>query len=136
RVWSGWIGRETALRPDREDDWMTNAVIESLMDHRSIRKFTSQPVDEATLDLLLRAGVRAPSAGCLQHYSLIVVDDPTLQAALLKEQMFGTLLVIVAVVDEYRMKRRHELNDAPFYNNQPVNVFIEFWDAVIALQNV
>ncbi len=115
---------------------MTNAVIDCLLNHRSIRKFTAQPIDEGTLDLLLRAGIRAPTAGCLQHYTLIVVDDLVKQEALLKEQLFGAPIVMVAVVDEYRMKRWLELNDAPFYNNQPVNVFIAFWDAVIALHNI
>ncbi|HXZ97991.1 MAG TPA: nitroreductase family protein, partial [Candidatus Acidoferrum sp.] len=43
---------------------------------------------------------------------------------------------IVSVVDTYRLKRWFELNDAPFYFNQPCNLFIGFWDAIVALQNV
>jgi hypothetical protein len=44
--------------------------------------------------------------------------------------------MIVAVVDTYRLKRWFELNDAPFYFNESCNLFIGFWDAIVALQNV
>jgi FMN reductase (NADPH) len=115
---------------------MSNPVIDTLMRHRSVRKFASEPIDEDTLHTLLCAGVRAASAGNLQHYSLIVVDDVEKQQALLGRQMFGAPLVVVAVVDEYRLKRWFELNDAPFYFDQSSNFLIGFWDAVIALHNI
>jgi len=40
---------------------------------QSIRKFTSQPVDEAKLNQILAAVNRAPSAGNLQAYQIFVV---------------------------------------------------------------
>jgi hypothetical protein len=43
---------------------------------------------------------------------------------------------VVAVIDQYRVKRYYELNDAPFYNDQAINLLISYWDAVIALHNV
>lgn len=115
-----------------------NPVIDCLLNHRSIRKFTGQPVDEETLEMLLTAGVRAASAGNLQQYSLIVVDDPEKKQALIGgDNAFSRApVIVVAVVDQYRFKRWIELHDAPFYNNQLVNIFIPFWDATIALQNI
>ena len=115
---------------------MMNAVIDCLMNHRSIRKFKSQPVEPEKLDLILRAGVRAATAGNLQHYSLIVVDDDEKKRALEDDPTLESSTMIVAVVDTYRLKRWFELNDAPFYFNQACNLFIGFWDAIIALQNI
>jgi nitroreductase len=112
-----------------------NAVIDCLMNHRSIRKFKSKPVEPEKLDLILRAGTRAATAGNLQHYSLIVVDDDEKKRALENDLAFENSTMIVAV-DTYRLKRWFELNDAPFYFNQACNLFIGFWDAIVALQNV
>ncbi|HEX3050633.1 MAG TPA: nitroreductase family protein [Aggregatilineaceae bacterium] len=121
---------------------MSNAVIDCLMNHRSVRKYKEQPVDEATLDVILRAGVRAASAGNLQHYSLVVVDDPAVKTALgtidgeTVPYIVNAPVVIMAMVDEYRFKRWVELNDAPFYNHHIVNLMIGAWDAIVVLQNI
>ncbi len=115
---------------------MTNPVIECLKAHRSIRKFTDKPIEPETLDLILEAGTRAATAGNLQHYSFIVVDDPAKKRELFDDEVVDNPICIIAVVDEYRLKRWLELSDAPFYLNQASNLFIGYWDAVIALQNV
>jgi nitroreductase len=113
-----------------------NAAIDCLMNHRSIRKFKSKQVEPEKLDLILRAGTRAATAGNLQHYSLIVVDDDEKKRALEDDPAFESATMIVAVVDTYRLKRWFELNEAPFYFNQACNLLIGFWDAIVALQNV
>lgn len=111
----------------------TNPVIDCLMNHRSIRKFKPDPVPEETIETILRAGIRAATAGSIQPYAFIVIDDPEV----LKEISYiPGPLAIVAVVDQYRVKRYYEANGAPFYNNQAINLFISYWDATIALQNV
>ncbi len=111
---------------------MPNPVIDVLMAHRTIRRFKPDPVPPETVETILRAGVRAASAGNLQGYSLVVIDDP----ARLEKMAFKAPLAITALVDQYRLKRWFELNDAPFYNDQAINLFISYWDAVIALQNI
>lgn len=57
-----------------------NSTIESLHDHRSVRSFTDEPVDEATLDAILMAVQRAPSSINAQDVSIIVVRDPERRA--------------------------------------------------------
>jgi len=111
----------------------TNPVLDCLMNHRSIRKFKSDPVPETTIETILRAGTRTATAGSIQPYAFIVIDEPEL---LKKISYIPAPLAIVAVVDQYRVKRYYELNDAPFYNDQAVNLMISTWDATIALQNV
>jgi nitroreductase len=115
---------------------MTNPVIDCLMNHRSIRQFTPRPIEPETLDLILKAGIRAATAGNLQAYSLIVVDDLEKKRALWDRPTVEATTMVAAVVDQYRMKRWAELNDAPFYFDGAINLFIAFWDATIVLQNV
>ncbi|MFC2079561.1 nitroreductase family protein [Candidatus Bipolaricaulota bacterium] len=110
-----------------------NPVLNCLMNHRSIRKFKPDPVPEETIDTILQAGVRTATAGSIQPYAFIVIDEPAL---LKKISYIDGPLAIVAVVDQYRVRRYYELNDAPFYNNQAINLMISYWDATIALQNV
>ena len=111
----------------------TNPVLDCLMNHRSIRKFKPDQVSEETIETILRTGIRAATAGSIQPYAFIVIDEPEL---LKKISYINGPLAIVAVVDQYRVKRYYELNDAPFYNDQAINLMISYWDATIALQNV
>jgi FMN reductase (NADPH) len=110
----------------------TNPVIDCLMNHRSIRKFTDEPIPEETIETILRAGTRAATAGGIQPYAFIVIDDAEV---LKKVSYLAGPLAIVAVVDQYRVKRYYEANGAPFHNNRAVNLFISYWDATIALHN-
>ncbi|MDH4363632.1 MAG: nitroreductase family protein, partial [Acidimicrobiia bacterium] len=52
------------------------ATIEAMLAHRSCRRYTGEPVDDALLDVLLAAAFSAPSKSDLQQCSVIVVDDP------------------------------------------------------------
>jgi len=110
-----------------------NPVIDCLMNHRSVRKFKPEPIPEETIETILRAGTRAATAGSIQPYAFIVIDDPEVMK---KVSYIEGPLAIVAVVDQYRVKRYYELNGAPFYNDQAINLFISYWDATIALHNV
>jgi nitroreductase len=50
-------------------------LLECMMSRRSIRKFTGEPVDEATVERLLRAAMAAPSAGNQRSWRFVVLDD-------------------------------------------------------------
>jgi FMN reductase (NADPH) len=115
---------------------VTNAVIDCLMNHRSIRKFQPRPIEPETLDLILNAGIRVATAGNLQQYSLIVLDDVEKKRALWDISAVDAPTIVIAVVDDYRLKRWFELSGAPFYFDQAVNLLIGFWDAIIALHNI
>lgn len=84
--------------------------------------------------MILKAGIRAATAGNLQLYALVVFDEDEQKEAL---GLTHAPLVIVAMVDLYRLKRWFELSDtAPVYNNRSNSLFIGFWDAIIALHNI
>ncbi len=52
-----------------------NPVVRSLRSHRSIRRFTSEPVPEAILRMLIETAQRASTSSNLQCYSVIVVRE-------------------------------------------------------------
>lgn len=52
-----------------------NQTIENLLNHTSIRRYLDKPIEPEILDLLLKVGIRASSAGNLMNYSLMVLDD-------------------------------------------------------------
>jgi FMN reductase (NADPH) len=110
------------------------------MNHASVRRYADEPVDPETLSVLLEAGIRAPSAGNLQNYSLMVVDDRSVLDRLAEEAGAAFLrqapMCIVSLVDHYRFKRLCDLYDAPFTFDTADAVFIGMWDAIVALHNI
>lgn len=52
---------------------------EAIRKRRAVRKYTDRPVDDATLDRLLRLALRAPTGGGQQAWSLVVVRDPEIR---------------------------------------------------------
>jgi nitroreductase len=54
---------------------------EAIRKRRAVRSYTDRPVDDETLDRLLRLALRAPSGGGQQAWSLLVVRDPEARSA-------------------------------------------------------
>lgn len=61
----------------------------SIMNRRSIRKFTPQPVEREKLIRVLRAAMQAPSAKNRQPWEFIVVTDSDTKAALAGASPYG-----------------------------------------------
>ncbi|WP_027696742.1 oxygen-insensitive NADPH nitroreductase [Vibrio litoralis] len=59
-----------------------NSTIETMLNHRSIRKFTEQPIASEQLESILSAGISASSSSFLQTTSIIRVTDPAKRVAL------------------------------------------------------
>ncbi len=59
-----------------------NSTIQTILSHRSIRKFSSQPIDKEQLDTIIQAGLAASSSSMLQVVSIIRVTDPDKRALL------------------------------------------------------
>jgi nitroreductase len=57
-----------------------NPTLETIFKRRSIRRFTDRPLDEATITLLLQAGMAAPNAVNSQPWEFIVLTDPDVLA--------------------------------------------------------
>lgn len=55
-----------------------NAVVKTIMERRSIRKYKPQPVEREKMDLILQCGINAPNGQNKQSWEIRVVDNPTL----------------------------------------------------------
>ena len=53
----------------------TEAVIENIMTRTSIRQFTDRAISKDTLDLLVRAGMAAPTAVNAQPWAFVIITD-------------------------------------------------------------
>jgi nitroreductase len=75
-----------------------NPTLETIFQRRSIRKYTGQPVELEKLDLLLKAGMAAPSAMNCRPWEFIVVTDPEKLAQFRKRLIFGDRNAPAAIV--------------------------------------
>ncbi len=75
-----------------------NPVLDAIFHRRSIRKYTDQPVEAEKLDLLLQAGMSAPTAMNCQPWEFVVVTDPGKLALFRKRLLFGDRNAPAAIV--------------------------------------
>lgn len=54
----------------------TNAVIETILSRRSIRKYKDQAVNRDTMQIILNCGINAPNGQNKQSWEVRVVDNP------------------------------------------------------------
>ncbi len=115
--------------------------MQTILEHRSIRKFKDLPIKENILNQILEAGFRASTTGNMQVYSIIVTKDKQRREELFKFH-FGQAMVKEAPVvltfcaDFNRFNKWcRQRNAEPGYDN-----FLSFMtatvDALLVAQNV
>lgn len=115
--------------------------MKSLMNHRSIRKFKGNPIDEALLNDILLAGTRASTTGNMQVYSVIVTKSEVVKQQLLpchfNQQMVAQAPVVLTFCADFnRFNKWCVQRDAnPGYDNF-LSFFTAAIDALLAAQNV
>ncbi|MFN8109607.1 MAG: nitroreductase family protein [Thermoleophilia bacterium] len=57
-------------------------VVEAIRKRRAVRKYTDQPIPEATMDRLVRMALAAPTGSGAQAWGLMLVRDPQVRAQL------------------------------------------------------
>ncbi|MEM3700599.1 MAG: nitroreductase family protein [Candidatus Bathyarchaeia archaeon] len=88
----------------------TSKLLNIFFNRRSIRKFSSKNVSEETVQKIVEAGQRAPSACNLQTYSIIWVKDAEIKGKILdacwaSKQMRNVPVVFVICADLRRLHR-------------------------------
>lgn len=115
-------------------------MIDTIIQHRSIRKFKSNSIDDK-LEKILEAGIRASTTGNMQVYSMVVTKDETLKDKLwnahFKQDMVKQAPVIITFCADFNRfslwcKQR---NAKPGYNNF-LSFFTAAIDALLVAQNV
>lgn len=118
-----------------------NRTLELLTKRGSCRVFRDGKVPRAVTEKLLEAGMRAPTGGNLQPYSVITIERPAAvkELARLCGQKFleKAPLHFLFCVDLHRQKRWARLLKAPYSADRALRPFwIAFQDTVICAQSV
>jgi nitroreductase len=116
-------------------------VLETLYNHRSIRKYKPDPVPEELLTEILQAGIRASSSGNMQTYSIIITSDRSLREQLYKphmeqEMVLDAPLLLTFCADFHRMRRWLHLSNAPDSFDNFMSFMVAAIDATLVSQNV
>ncbi len=115
-------------------------MLETILNHRTIRNYKSDPVSQPVLNEILNAGIRASTTGNMQVYSIIVTTDPILKKQLwevhFKQNMvLQAPLILTFCADFHRFNTWCRQRKAdPGYHN-----FLSFMtaaiDALLVAQN-
>jgi nitroreductase len=103
--------------PDRKDIVLTTTEPAGATDNlwdamrttRAVRRFTTDPVDDATLARCLEAATWAPSGGNQQPWRFVVLRSPASRAAL----SVGALRALETIATLYKLERPAPDDDSP-----------------------
>jgi nitroreductase len=76
-----------------------NSVIDAIMSGYSAKMFTPEPVTDQQLDLILKCGIKAPSARNSQQWKFTVVKDAALAGEIIRNITPGNVVIIVSGAD-------------------------------------
>lgn len=120
----------------------SNAVLEALLSHRSVRAFLPDALPEGTLETLVAAGQSAGTSSNLQAWSVVAVEDPARRARLAElsaRQGFVAKapLFLCFIADISRLRRLGERHGQVMEGLDYTEAFIvAAVDAALAAQNV
>jgi FMN reductase (NADPH) len=116
-----------------------NDVLKTLNGHRSIRRFNDEKISEETVKLITDATLRAPTAGNMMMYSMIVIKNKKTLEKLSKtcdHQAFiktaDTAIIFLADISKWA--KYFKLNDIE-YEAHIGDVIMALNDTLIASQN-
>ncbi|TMQ25182.1 MAG: NADPH-dependent oxidoreductase [Candidatus Rokuibacteriota bacterium] len=97
-------------------------TVARILSHRIHRRYTADPVSDETLEIVLAAGLSAPSKSDLQQVAIVVVKDPSKQATIAgwipAMPWIGQCpRFLVFCGDHRRIRRVAELRGKPFPND-------------------
>jgi nitroreductase len=120
--------------------FMRNDTINLLQSHRSIRRYTDQPISSEILQEIVTSAQWAPSSHNVQAYSIIVVDDQKKKKALSEvanSQKYVEVcpVFLVFCADFYRLSLTTEIWNTDFEINQLENVLVASVDTALAAEN-
>lgn len=116
-------------------------MLETLLKHRSIRKYKDLPVPEEILREFVEAGIRASTTGNMQVYSVIITTEDEIKTRLApchfnQPMVTEAPVVMTFCADFNRFNKWCRLNKAvPGYDNF-LSFFTAAIDALLVAQNV
>lgn len=116
-------------------------ALQTIFEHRTIRKYKDTPIEESVLKTILEAGFRASTTGNMQVYSIIVTKDAEKRKQLcalhFNQKMVEQAPVILTFCADFNRFNQwcKQRNAEPGYDNY-LSFFTGAIDALLAAQNV
>jgi len=73
-----------------------NVVIDAILKSYSAKVFTSVPVSDTDIDLIVKCGMKAPSGRNFQPWKFTVIKDQVITGEILQNITAGNILIIVS----------------------------------------
>jgi nitroreductase len=105
----------------------SNRVIQTLLSHRSIRKFTEQTPSDEYVQTIVRAGQQAPFAS--QYYSILLSRDR-------ERNPFNAPLLFTMCVDSHKFEKIMKKRGWKLVTNDLTLLFFGIQDAAYAAENM
>lgn len=107
-------------KSDKEKDMKdttggSNAAIENIMTRASVRTYSSEPIDSAALDTILKAGMAGPTAMNRQPWHFEVITDATVRQALADELPYCKMAARAQALIVVCGNKEKFIEDAPEY---------------------
>jgi nitroreductase len=77
-----------------------DSAISTIINHFAARNYSSAAVTKAEIDLIIQAGIRAPSAANRQPWNFIVVQNQALAKKLVPQVTDGNILIVVSAAGD------------------------------------
>ena len=73
-----------------------NPALKPILNNFGARNYAAEPVTKAELDLIIQAGIRAPSASNKQPWHFTVVQNPALAKQIVTQATDGNVLIVIS----------------------------------------
>ena len=115
-------------------------VLQLLKSHRSIRKFTDEPISDEMVDQIISAGLAAATSSNLQGSTVVRVRDEATRAAIAtvaggQRQVETAAAFFVWCADLHRSKTACEMGGGTFVAGMTEHFLIAAIDCALAAQN-
>ncbi len=116
-------------------------MLETILNHRSVRKYKTDFIEKDVLDAILLAGTRASTTGNMQVYSMIVTTEPDMREALwachFKQDMVKQAPVHITFCADFNRFNQwcRQRKAEPGYDNF-LSFFTAAIDALLVSENV
>jgi nitroreductase len=119
---------------------MRNEMVDLLQRHRSIRRYSDQPIPKEIVEEILTSAQWAPSSHNVQAYSIIVIDDQAKKKILAnvsgaQKYIEDCPIFLVFCADFYRLSLTCEMWETTFEINEVENVLVAAVDTALAAEN-
>jgi len=77
-----------------------NPALKPILNNFGARNYAATPVTKAELDLIVQAGIRAPSASNKQPWHFTVVQNPALVKQIVSQATDGNVLIVISMAGD------------------------------------